>query len=418
MFFYKNDSLLLILFVYSFFLGFVVLKYKNKYLLFNDSTILFLIFLFLYGIFNPIIEFLLQNNLSSATYFATIIYASCIPSYIIGSLCLSSFGFDLKYNNLTFHHNFKKNSYHLFLFIVLFLFLSYISYDFYSQGILFNPFYALKISRFDLFTSPSQIKVVIGLLITSIFLYFIYYFKFLSAKVKLIVILFLLYYIIMELSVGNRRDFVPMIVGFFWVFVNFKKIEFTFIRFIYLIIGIFLFLFLGSIRSSSSNGDEFNFFELVFLTLSSNEFVYPFYTLIHSVEKYQIGTLNLFYGLTVFIYPVLYLIPRVLFPDKPISLAVQFVSEIESKQGYAYTPVTDFFINFGILGPFFSFFLVGFIVSKLQSLKDQRIIFIFFTMIPDFCRGEIGIFIYQFIFICFFILILPCFMKSFSFKRN
>jgi hypothetical protein len=203
-----------------------------------------------------------------------------------------------------------------------------------------------------------------------------------------------------------------MVIGIFWVLVNQKKIEFTSFRFILMIFGIFLFLLLGSLRSISSNGTDFNLPSLAILTLSSNEFVYPFYTLIHSIAKYQMDTLSFLYGVTIFIYPVLYFIPRLLFPGKPISLAIQYVTEIDSTMGYAYSPVTDFFINFGFLGPFIGFLFIGIIIAKMQFMKDQRMIFIFFTMIPDFCRSEIGTFVYQFCFVALFIIIIPNFFKK------
>jgi hypothetical protein len=211
----------------------------------------------------------------------------------------------------------------------------------------------------------------------------------------------------MELSVGNRKDFLPMIVGLFWIFVNTKKIKLTFTKFIFLLLGLFLFLFLGSIRASATSDEAFNFFNLILLTLSSNEFVYPFYTLGYSVSKFLNGTLIFSYGSTIFFNPILFFIPRLIFTDKPLSLAVQFVNDIDSTMGYAYSPVTEFFVNFGFIGPFIGFFFIGLIISKIQTLRDQRLNFILFTMILDFCRGEIGTFIYQLIIVSFFIIIFP-----------
>lgn len=403
----KNDYFLIITFIYSFFLSFNILKYKKKFFFFNDSTAIFLIFLFLYGFFNPIVELVILGSLSLVTYYATIIYASCIPAYILGVACIKSSRYDLNY--LTFVNiNTKKSCfYNIFLIFLLCILLLYVSFDFYSQGILFKPSVSLKTSRLELFTEISQFKIIVGLFISSIFLYFIYYFPTLSFRVKLIIISLFSYFVLMQLSVGNRRDFLPMIVGFFWIFVNNKKNTFTSNRFVYMILGLFIFLFLGSIRSSASSDEAFNFSNLTLLTLSSNEFVYPFYTLGHSVAKFLNDSMVFLFGLTIFVYPILYFIPRLIYPSKPVSLAVQFVEEIDSKMGYAYSPVTEFFINFGVIGPLIGFLVIGIIISRIQSLKDQRLNFVFFTMIPDFCRGEIGTFFYQFFFVSFFIIILP-----------
>lgn len=412
LYFFKNDLLLISVLVFSFFWGFIIFRKSNKNYLLNDSSGIFLIFLFLYGFLNPIVEFSLEGILSSSTYLATVIYAICLPSYIIGFSLFKSKGYENLYNKVFL--NYSKTSfviYNKILLVILFILLFYFSYDFYTNGILFNPSVALKINRLELFTEISQLKIIIGFLTTSVFLYFIYYYKLLSTRSKLFVFLLFIYFVTMQLSVGNRKEFVPIIVGIFWVFVNTNKIRFTLRRFFYMIFGIFLFLFLGSIRSNASSEGGFSISNLAILTLSNNEFVFPFYTLTHAVSKYLDGNLNLFFGSTIFFYPFLYFIPRYFFPDKPFSLAVQFVTDIDSSMGYAYLPVTEFFVNFGILGPFVGFLIIGIVISKIQAFKDQRFIFIFFTMIPDFCRGELGLFIYQFIFVSFFIIIIPVILK-------
>lgn len=415
--FIKIDYILIFIFIYSFFLSFYTLKYKINFFLFNDSTVVFLIFLFLYGFFNPIVEITMQGSLSLITYFSTIIYASCIPAYIIGVSFIKFKRFDLNFFNKVNQNSKQSKNFNLFLLYLLSLLLLYTSYEFYREGILFKPSVALTTSRLELFTEISQLKIVSGFLISGIFLYFIFYFSTLSKGLKFIVIFLLCYFVLMQLSVGNRKDFLPMLVGFFWIFVNNKKIKFTFLRFIYMLLGLFLFLLLGSIRSIASTEDVLSFSNLAILTLSSNEFVYPFYTLGYHVAKFLDGSMVFLYGLSIFIYPILYFVPRFIFPEKPISLAVQFVNEIDSTMGYAYSPVTEFFLNFGVIGPLVGFLIIGIIVSKIQSFKDQRFNFIFFTLIPDFCRGEIGTFIYQFIFLSFFIVIFPKLIISIKSKN-
>ncbi len=412
--FIKEDQLLIFTFTYSFFLSFNIIKNKNKAFFFNDSTVITLIFLFLYGFFNPIVELVLQGSLSKVTYFATVIYACCIPAFTLGVAFGNSSSYNLSYLALVNPNSKQSKNYNIFLIFLLCLLLSYVSFDFYSQDILFNPSVALKTNRLELFAEISQLKIVVGLFITSIFLYFIYYFSTLSIRVKLLVIILLCYFVLMELSVGNRRDFVPMIIGLFWIFVNSKKINFTFRRFIYMLLGLFFFLFLGSIRSSGTTDETLNFSDLALSTLASNEFVYPFYTLSHYVDKFLNGSMVFLYGSSIFLNPILFFIPRVIYSGKPISLALQFVSEIDSTMGYAYSPVTDFFVNFGVFGPFFGFLVIGIIIIKMQSYKDQRFNFIYFTMIPDFCRGEFGTFIYQFFLISFFFIFLPFLLRTVS----
>jgi oligosaccharide repeat unit polymerase len=416
LFFFKNDLFLIFIFCYSLFLGFKVLKSRGEYILFNDSLAILLIFLFLYGFFNPIVSFIVEGEISQDTYFASIIYASTIPGYILGTSFFASSKYDIKYLSILSLKTYDFN-YTIFLFVILIICLLNISYNFYSQGILFNPSVAFNSDRVELLSSVSQLQVVIGLFVTSIFLYFIYYYKALPSKFRLAFLFLLVYYVLMQISVGNRRDFVPMIVGFFWVFVNYKKIQFTLGRFVFLLLGLFLFLFIGTLRSPELLEDGFDVSKLAIITLSSNEFIYPFMTLKYAVADFFNGTLSFYYGSTILFYPFLLFIPRAIFPLKPISLASKFVLDnFGGGMGYAYSPVTEFFVNFGIIGPFVGFLLIGIIISKIQSLKDQRINFVFFTMIPDFCRGEIGTFIYQFFFVSFFIIVLPNFLVSI--KKN
>lgn len=409
--FVKNDYVLIFTFFYSFIISYSIIKNKKTFFLFNDSTVIFLIFLFLYGFFNPILEFAIQGSLGIFTYYATIIYASCIPAYILGVASVRSNRFDLNYLFLV-NSNIKTNKgYNICLIILLCLLLSFVSFDFYKQGILFKPSVTLTTSRLELFSDITQFKILVGLFISSIFLYFVYYYATLSFKVKIIIFCLFGYFVLMELSVGNRRDFVPMVVGIFWVFVNSKKINFTFVRFIYLILGLFIFLFIGSIRSSFTLNETFNFSNLAFSTLSNNEFIYPFYTLSYYVGKFLNGSIVFLFGMSIFLYPFIYFVPRFVYTEKPLSLAVQFIQEIDSQMGYAYSPVTEFFVNFGPIGPFFGFLVLGIFISRIQFQKDQRLNFIFFTMIPDFCRGELGTFFYQFFFVSFLIIIVPYFRK-------
>ena len=86
LFFFKIDFLLILAFVYSLFTGFIAVKSKTTFLLSNNSVVILLLFIFLYGIFDPIIDLFLFGYISESIYFASLIYASAIPSYILGFL--------------------------------------------------------------------------------------------------------------------------------------------------------------------------------------------------------------------------------------------------------------------------------------------------------------------------------------------
>lgn len=211
----------------------------------------------------------------------------------------------------------------------------------------------------------------------------------------------------MQLSVGNRRDFIPVLLGIFWVFINIKKLKFGILGFAGILLAIFLFNYLGTLRGGD-NG--VNRSQLIYQTMTNNEFVYPFFTLTYEVEqnKKQQNSYNFQYGTTYFINPVLILIPRTIYPEKPDSLANQFLKKKYGKNitiGFAYNPVTESFVNFGYIGSFIVFFLFGRLLVFVLNYKYQIYNFLIFITLIDFCRGEMGTYLYQFLFISIFLIL-------------
>lgn len=408
LFFSKNDIVLIVSFFYCLFYGFQAISNRNSVTLTNNSTVIFLLFLFLYGVFNCVISYFLNGEIAKSIYTASVIYASAMPAFILGVLLCkpSDYASDYMKRNASAQVN---SSYVVFVFLMLFLLLTYKSFSFYRQGILFNYSLAQSVSRLDLFQEISQVDILVGLLINSCFLFFIYYLPALKRRFIVIIALFFLYFVAMNMALGNRRDFAPMIIGVFWVASSRFRIKFSLKWFLLLVLGIFLFLVLGSLRGP---GVTENYVDLISETLESNEFVYPFFTLARPVEDYLNGNFDFLYGTSIFLYPFFFFIPRSIFSGKPYSLASQFVLDYYGGgMGYAYTPVSEAFLNFGPLGPVFLYFLIGLIIATYQFKSDQRFIFVFFAMIPDLCRGEISTFVYQYFFVTMFLIILPLIFK-------
>ncbi|WP_439287809.1 O-antigen polymerase [Lonepinella sp. BR2904] len=412
LYFIKLDLCVIGLFIYSLFLGFFILKNKVKRLLINDSAVIFLLFLFLYGIFNGTIQLILNGIIDDNVYEATVIYAATVPCFLLGFSFKKRGTYKRNYDE---HINFiaVSNKYNALLLFILLLLMLYKTYFFYSIGMLFSSS-ALNVNRLEAFAQVSQIDVVIGLLISSIFLYFIYYYPKLNRKTKIIISIFLIYYVLLLVMAGNRRDFIPMLLGAFWVFVNLRNIRFSTLGFIILLFGIFSFNILGSLRANMANGLEMNSETLLVDAMTSNEFVYPFYTLSDEVQWSKRNDYEYEYGKTILLNPITVFIPRSIYPEKPTSLANDFVWKKYGNQesiGYAYTPVSEFFINFGALGPAIVYIFIGAFFAYIQMRKSQILHFLVFVTILDFCRGEVATFFYQFLFISFFILILPKFKR-------
>ncbi len=417
LYFIKNDLLLLSFFYYSLLLSFLTFyQFLNKLLL-NNLLVYLLIFLFLYGIFNATIEYVLESEISKNTYYATLIYASIIPSFLLGfSIQNISIIRPKPLNSRAY----KITFYNPLCSIILFSLIIFKSLYFYKLGILLNPSVLKSTNRLDLFDDFGQIQIVSSFLISSIFLYFIFNYSLIPRFYKISAALLLIYYISIQLSVGNRKEFVGIILGIFWVIVDRKKYNFSLMKFLLILVAIFLFLVLGSIRANlsiDSNSNDIN--SILISTLTSNEFVYPFETLKISIQNYFNGSLNLLYGLSVFLYPLIIFLPRIFFPFKFESLAVTFVkTNFGGGMGYAYSPVTESFINFGVFGPAIVFFIIGLILTKISQKKDQKFTFLLFTLVPDFCRGEFSTSFYQLFFQSLFLIVLPLIFKGILSKSS
>lgn len=414
LFFEKNDVAVLCIIIYALFLSFFVIKTQYEKLYFNNSNLIFFIFLYLYGIFLFLIEYILFPKVNIYVYKAVIIYISTYFTYLLGTYMLPKSDYLLKYEESS--KDFVGKGYTLSLLVILVVLIAYKATFFITQGLFFNPSALVKSNRIEYFQQMSQLEVVLSLLIVSAFLYFVYYFKHLKRNIKYVIISLFIFYALMQLSAGNRRDFVPVIIGAFWVFSCVKKIAFTYLRFVLLLVVILGSLYFGTVRSEVLGGKNYSTSEKIAITLSSNEFVYPFYTLSYEVEKAEKNeNYNYRLGETVFINPIINFIPREIYREKPKSLGTMFVEKYFGRNGmgFAFTPVSEFFMNFGYFGPAFCYFLIGAFLVYIQNRSDQRINFIFFTLLIDICRGEISSIVYQFAFVSLF-LYLPSFNKLFK----
>ena len=96
-------------------------------------------------------------------------------------------------------------------------------------------------------------------------------------------------------------------------------------------------------------------------------------------------------------------IPRAIWTDKPESLSLQFMRDAFGSTnliGFAYTPVTEAFLNFSWVGPFIVFAIFSLLLVKLVRNADAHpgLYFILFALVVDFHRGEFAGIVYA---ICF-----------------
>lgn len=401
LFFFKYDTILIPFLICFFILIFNQEKYFQKVLLFNNLHIYLFLFLYLYGIFNCVKEYFINGSYDVDIYKATIIYFLGVIGLSFGSICYF-LNKKAKPKLIQINSSLSIKNFSLFLFIISLSIVLYKSIFFYVNGIYFNTTAIDEKSRNELY-EVSQFLVIIGYILIGAYIFIIYNYKNISKKLIFLFSLLLFYYIILQLAVGNRREFTPIILAIFYIYVKEKKIVFKKYYLIFILFFIFLFNSISSFRDPLLRESTVN--EKFVISLISNEFVYPFQTLYLPVMAANHGMSKYIYGKSLILNTVSIFIPRALFPDKPNSLALDFVlTNFGGGMGYAFMPASEFYINFGLFGPFVCFFIIGYFIRHINIYKPV-LTFIFFTMIPDFCRGEVSSFIYQLLFFALFFII-------------
>lgn len=383
----------------NFILLFFYDKKQNNGIYIFDIKLLFLVAVFLYG-FVPLLEFISVNGILFSNSFsvASLVYLSAFIGFGIGLFYNST---SIDFTNLSFPK--INNQIPVILTIILIT-----GFYFLAQKMnMLNIGNSIEdLNRNEILKERNQIWVVLNMIISAhfIFLFLSYYNE--TNKIKsYILISFILsmfaVYSLIHLSIGNRRELVPIFISFIAIAYakKFKRINFISI----LILGcLFVFFtYVGIIRYISNASEIFTLQELLVYALSYNEFAYPFKTIYYTIEHFD--KFDLMFGATYFVYPILLAIPRVIFPNKPRGLGSDFVVKVFGEDyglGFAYTPVTEALINFSYIGPFFIYVLYGLFISKqisnIKNNKNQYQYFILLSMSIDFGRGDFPSLIYSF----------------------
>lgn len=221
------------------------------------------------------------------------------------------------------------------------------------------------------------------------------YFARLSGWAKAATAGVILAWAMVHFGLGNRREFVPVILfGLAYVCLT-RGIKLRLVHVGFALVGITAMMLVGVVRSELPK--DLSFREMVLLAARSNEFVYPIETTAFyvSLPDYQFKL-----GTTYLLRLPQYIIPRALWPAKPVSLGTQFVIDMVGTtrwQGYAYSPVTEAYINFGWAGPFCMMYVFG-ILANMLLLYGRRNPIVYLTVtasVVDFVRGEFGGWAYQ-----------------------
>lgn len=195
-------------------------------------------------------------------------------------------------------------------------------------------------------------------------------------------------FVIFHLGLGNRHAFFPMFVFLAGAIATRRRAVIGPRTVTIALVAFVLLMMVGVVRQMRRAPWMKYTSNTLVGAAETNEFTMPIQTLTYYI------TVNkpLQYGMTYFSAPTVF-IPRALWPEKPVSLSLQFSRDQFGDlitTGYAYTPVTEAYINFSFVGPFIVISLVSLATVFLVKHARRRPMFylLCFALTLDFNRGD------------------------------
>ena len=387
LFLFDVDSLLIpFLFLISQSLfGALFVNKENEAFYPQDIRVIFIVTYSLYSLFCPLISLLGFDVFLSTMPLTTFCFGLGLAGFNLGNIL-----FPVKWVNISFVKN--SVNYSLLLLLLLAELILLTVYLIAYQVPVFSTLG--QFDRLEFFETINQVWVVLTMAISLTSCLIIYYFDEWNRKQFIFGILLIVYYIALQLSLGNRRDFLPILLFSTSYFLTkyHSKLNAKII-----IIGTVFFIGSFWLVQQRNSNLEYSRVGAIQESFVNNEFVYPMQTLAYIIDDKW----DLRYGYTYFVLPFQIAVPRYIYPNKPEDLGKEFVNKTfgEGSQGYAYTPVTEAYLNFGILGPLFVFVLFSLAFSQLiRKFNLSSISFVYFLLysfVFDFCRGTFATVIYQ-----------------------
>lgn len=196
-----------------------------------------------------------------------------------------------------------------------------------------------------------------------------------------------LFYIFFQQAIGGRREIVFMLLFGLAIYILFVKGRFTSLFYFNIVALIILLISAGALRDFGQN----DFIKIA--TDSLGEFIFPISTFQVYYSELDVD----FRGGFTYLYSITNFIPSSVFEGKPLPLATEFALKVadpnqEHILGYAITPITEAYINFG-LAAMFVFPLLLSVICIFLELLSRYIIFlpvILFSQSLNFQRSDIA----------------------------
>jgi oligosaccharide repeat unit polymerase len=359
-------------------LSFALIRLIDGEWIFQDIRLFFVLFVFLYGGTLPLIA-AADNHHNPGITGAAFLYGTALLGFNMVQWWYKAPWRDVQPSVFA---RMRPTSANLLILVGVFGFM--LAYA-YARGLRLS----INIDRTQLRFLGTQLWIVLQFAMNGAAMFMFAGWTNLSPRRRKIVAVVVIAFVLIQLSFGNRRDFLPLLVFIAAIVATRRQaviragtiilgsVAFAFFLLIALVRQIIQF---PSLLAKSS----------LQLLLESNEFVSPIQTLMHYVTVDR----ALRWGWTYLSAPALF-VPRAIWPGKPESLSVEFLRDVfgyTAMMGYAYTPITEAFLNFGWVGPFLIFSIISLLMVKLVRHADTLpgLYFISFALVVDFNRGDFG----------------------------
>ncbi|MDQ3244249.1 MAG: hypothetical protein M3Q09_11010 [Gemmatimonadota bacterium] len=357
--------------------GFALLRLIDRAWVFQDIRFFFLLFYSLYGATLPLI-FSLQGAAMTGLAPAAFLYGTGLVGFNLVQWWhkepwrgVSEHAFD----------EVRPTSWNAVLLAGAFA-------SVFGYAALMDVRFAFTIDRTQTALIGGQLWIVMMFVVNGMAMFMFAAWRRLAQGSRIVVMVSTIAFVMFHVSLGNRRDFLPMFIFLAALIATRRQ---AVIRLGTLLLGFVAFALLtllGIVRQVIMD-PRLLANRPTDLLLGNNEFITPVQTLMHySTDNFP----PLEWGWTYLTAPWLF-IPRVFWRSKPESLSIKFLLDaFGSTQtiGFAYTPVTEAFINFSWVGPFIvlSILSVGSIWLIRNVNAHPGFYFIVFAMMLDFNRGE------------------------------
>jgi oligosaccharide repeat unit polymerase len=373
----------------QFALSLALLRLYNGRWVLQDIRLFFALFLFLYGAMLPLVVFFGIGGVVNGIAGAGFMYGTAFVGFNLVQWWYKQPFEDI---SLTAFKRIAPSPLNAMILVGAYLFV--VAYAI-SRGVQVG----LRIDRGQTQFLGTQLWVVSIFVINGLTMFMFAGWSRLSRGARLALVAAVIMFIAFQVAMGNRRDFLPMFVFLFAMVSTRRRAVIRAGTVIFGGLAFVAFMAIGIIRQVVGDPALLTRYNPLELVLTQNEFVAPIYTLIHYVNNVR----PLRWGLTYISAPAQF-VPRAIWPDKPESLSLQFMRDAfgtVNLMGFAYTPVTEAFLNFSWVGPFIVFSIISLLLVKLVRNAERHagLYLVCYALVVDFHRGEFSLTFYALCFV-------------------